>query len=36
MKIAQELANFSLAQADILRKVWGKQQDIMQAQRELY
>lgn len=37
MKIAQELANFSLAQADILRKAMGKkQQDIMQAQRESF
>lgn len=34
MKIAQELAGFSLAQADILRKAMGKKQlDVMEAQR---
>ncbi|MCR4430020.1 MAG: DNA polymerase III subunit alpha [Tepidanaerobacteraceae bacterium] len=34
MKIAQELAGFSLAQADILRKAMGKKkQDVMAAQR---
>ncbi|HHW03726.1 MAG TPA: DNA polymerase III subunit alpha [Thermoanaerobacterales bacterium] len=34
MKIAQELAGFSLAQADILRKAMGKKkQDVMDAQR---
>ncbi|MGB3963089.1 MAG: DNA polymerase III subunit alpha [Tepidanaerobacteraceae bacterium] len=37
MKIAQELAGFSLAQADILRKAMGKkQQDVMAAQRESF
>ncbi len=35
MKIAQELAGFSLAQADILRKAMGKkQQDVMASQRK--
>jgi DNA polymerase-3 subunit alpha len=35
MKIAQELAGFSLAQADILRKAMGKKkQDVMAAQRQ--
>lgn len=37
MKIAQELAGFSLAQADILRKAMGKKkQDVMAAQRESF
>lgn len=37
MKIAQELAGFSLAQADILRKAMGKKQlDVMEAQRESF
>lgn len=37
MRIAQELAGFSLAQADILRKAMGKkQQEVMQAQRETF
>lgn len=37
MKIAQELAGFSLAQADILRKAMGKKkQDVMAAQRETF
>ena len=37
MKIAQELAGFSLAQADILRKAMGKkQQDVMESQRESF
>ncbi|MGB9839020.1 DNA polymerase III subunit alpha [Thermovenabulum sp.] len=37
MKIAQELAGFTLAQADILRKAMGKkQQDVMQAQRNAF
>ena len=34
MKIAQELAGFSLAQADILRKLWVRRQDVMESQRE--
>ncbi|MGI6485138.1 MAG: DNA polymerase III subunit alpha [Tepidanaerobacteraceae bacterium] len=37
MKIAQQLAGFSLAQADILRKAMGKKkQDVMTAQREQF
>lgn len=37
MKIAQELAGFSLAQADILRKAMGKKkQDVMAAQRQTF
>ncbi|MDI3480530.1 MAG: polymerase subunit alpha [Tepidanaerobacteraceae bacterium] len=37
MKIAQDLAGFSLAQADILRKAMGKKQhDIMTAQRAIF
>jgi len=37
MKIAQELAGFSLAQADILRKAMGKkQQEVMEAQRNSF
>jgi len=37
MKIAQELAGFSLGQADILRKAMGKKkQDVMAAQRESF
>lgn len=37
MQIAQELAGFSLAQADILRKAMGKKkQDVMAAQRESF
>jgi DNA polymerase-3 subunit alpha len=37
MKIAQELAGFSLAQADILRKAMGKkQQEVMEAQRSAF
>lgn len=37
MQIAQELAGFSLAQADILRKAMGKKkQDVMAAQRETF
>jgi len=37
MKIAQELAGFSLAQADILRKAMGKKkQDVMAAQRQVF
>ncbi|MDN5330810.1 MAG: polymerase subunit alpha [Tepidanaerobacteraceae bacterium] len=37
MKIAQELAGFSLAQADILRKAMGKkQQEVMEAQRSSF
>ena len=37
MKIAQELAGFSMAQADILRKAMGKKQhDIMESQREAF
>ncbi|MGB9813679.1 MAG: DNA polymerase III subunit alpha [Thermovenabulum sp.] len=37
MKIAQELAGFTLAQADILRKAMGKkQQDVMQAQKNAF
>jgi len=37
MKIAQDLAGFSLAQADILRKAMGKKQlDVMTAQRESF
>jgi len=37
MKIAQELAGFTLAQADILRKAMGKkQQDVMAAQRQTF
>lgn len=37
MKIAQELAGFSLAQADILRKAMGKKnQEVMDAQKESF
>ncbi|TYP56711.1 DNA polymerase III subunit alpha [Thermosediminibacter litoriperuensis] len=37
MKIAQDLAGFSLAQADILRKAMGKkQQGVMEAQRTAF
>ncbi len=37
MQIAQQLAGFSLAQADILRKAMGKKkQDVMAAQRESF
>ncbi|MCG0274806.1 MAG: DNA polymerase III subunit alpha [Thermosediminibacteraceae bacterium] len=37
MKIAQDLAGFSLAQADILRKAMGKkQQEVMEAQRNAF
>ncbi|MDI3533855.1 MAG: polymerase subunit alpha [Thermosediminibacterales bacterium] len=37
MRIAQELAGFSLAQADILRKAMGKKkQDVMETQRQSF
>jgi len=37
MRIAQELAGFSLAQADILRKAMGKKKkDVMEAQRKVF